>query len=274
MPLASAGTISETIGVLPRSQIDIENLTLDFSRRMTETAQLGCALTCEAGASLLAFHLYPFGLSGRSVPLIPSIRPHKRQRKIPVLFVHGVFHNPTAFAWLKQKLAWGGWRNFDEIDLLTSIRSIPSNAEHVARRVERLIQKHDIPRIDIVAHSMGGIVSRYFVQRLGGDKKVRNLITLGTPHGGTDWSRYILLSPLRDLAPDSKLLTELNESPHPVRTQTTAVAGRLDIFNRPRGSHLWPGARNFELRGVGHAGLLFSKRVAQILIARLSEDFD
>lgn len=38
--------------------------------------------------------------------------------------------------------------------------------------------------LTIVAHSMGGLVSRYFIERLGGDRVVRNLVTVGTPHAG------------------------------------------------------------------------------------------
>ncbi|CAM5527705.1 hypothetical protein SMICM304S_05241 [Streptomyces microflavus] len=39
--------------------------------------------------------------------------------------------------------------------------------------------------VDIVGHSLGGLIARYYVQRLGGDRRVRTLVTLGTPHGGT-----------------------------------------------------------------------------------------
>jgi hypothetical protein len=49
------------------------------------------------------------------------------------------------------------------------------------------------------------------------------------------------------------------------------ISGSLDIFNYPRGCHWWPGVRNIQLKGVGHAGLLFSKRVARILVTQLGD---
>jgi hypothetical protein len=39
--------------------------------------------------------------------------------------------------------------------------------------------------VDIIAHSMGGLIARVYVQRLGGGSRVKNLIMLGTPHLGS-----------------------------------------------------------------------------------------
>lgn len=42
--------------------------------------------------------------------------------------------------------------------------------------------------VHIVAHSMGGLVSRWMIEKEGGDKIVDHLIQLGTPNGGSAWS--------------------------------------------------------------------------------------
>lgn len=44
-------------------------------------------------------------------------------------------------------------------------------------------------KVDVVAHSMGGLVSRWWIERAGGTAAVRRLVTCGTPHGGSPWSR-------------------------------------------------------------------------------------
>jgi pimeloyl-ACP methyl ester carboxylesterase len=251
--------------------MDLQTLRNQFSRRVSETAELGYALTCEAGASLLTCQLAPLGLSGRPLPLVPTLwsRPSRGSR--PILFIHGIFHNPTALTYLRQKLAWQGWRHFEEINLFTTLRSVRRNAHEVARRVEKMRRKYSVSEVDIVAHSMGGILARYYVQLMEGDGIVRHLVTLGTPHRGTDWSRYSPLPHLRELAPESRTITALEQAPTPQRTRATAIAGNLDLFMIPRGCHWWGGARNVLLRGVGHAGLLFSKRVAQILVDQLED---
>ncbi|CUH99176.1 caspase family protein [Leisingera aquaemixtae] len=41
--------------------------------------------------------------------------------------------------------------------------------------------------LHVAAHSMGGLVARWFIEREGGDKVVQHLVTLGTPHAGSPW---------------------------------------------------------------------------------------
>src|SRR5579864_2698456 len=60
------------------------------------------------------------------------------------------------------------------------------SVEHNARQLRtRLNQELAGKTVDIVAHSFGGLVARYFIQNLGGENRVRHLITMGTPHWGS-----------------------------------------------------------------------------------------
>jgi pimeloyl-ACP methyl ester carboxylesterase len=243
----------------------------ELFRRLRLGATTGWAITREAGASVLTYELYPLGFAGASVPALPTIWIRRPTSRPPVLFIHGVLHNGSAFTWLKQNLALYGWRDFKEMNLLTTVHSIPAMAEQTAQHVHALLRKHSVPQIDIVAHSMGGIIARYFVQMLGGDGMVRHLVTLGTPHLGTEISRYAFLPHLRELAPDSQTIRNLRAQPTPQITQGVSISGNLDLFMWPRNCVWWEGVRNIHLRGVGHAGLLFSRRVLQILVAHLNQ---
>jgi triacylglycerol lipase len=235
---------------------------------VVKTARLSWDIAREAGASLLTYELYPLGLAGKSVPAFPRLwlKPTKR---IPILFIHGVFHNPSAFAWLIQRLAFSGWHHFGEMNLYTMFHSIPTMAEKTAENIETLRERYGVDKVDVVAHSMGGIVARYFIQKLGGDGVVRNLVTLGTPHQGSTLSQMSVLPRLRELSPGSSTLRELNQKPVPKKTQCLSISGALDIVIQPRDHAFWPGVRNIRLKGVGHAGLLFSRRVAKLIIGRL-----
>lgn len=239
--------------------------------RLSRVVSVGLSVLHETGASLLAFELYPLGMIGTRPP-IPSLRSSLHPlRRPPVLLVHGVFHNWTAFAYLSGSLYLNGWRHLHEINLLTSVHSIPTMAEQVGKMINRLRARYGVDEVDIVGHSLGGIVARYFVQELGGDGVVRHLVTLGTPHQGVHLSRYSPLPHLKDLSPESPVLRRLNRLPPPSRTQGTAIAGSLDLFTQPNGAGFWRGVRNVELAGVGHAGLLFSRRVARLVAARLAD---
>jgi pimeloyl-ACP methyl ester carboxylesterase len=60
------------------------------------------------------------------------------------------------------------------------------SVEHNARELRsRLDQELPGRTVDIVAHSFGGLIARYFIQNLGGENTVQQLITMGTPHRGS-----------------------------------------------------------------------------------------
>ncbi len=237
-----------------------------------KASRLGWDIARESAASILTYELYPLGLVSKSLPTLPSLSFRQSSPKLPIVFIHGIFHNRSTFAWLKQRLYSKGFRQFKEVNLLTSIHPIPRLAEQVARETRLLIKKHGTPQVDIVAHSMGGVIARYFVQLLGGDGLVRNLITLGTPHRGTEWSKYSIISHIRELTPQSRTIELLNRCPAPKFTRAVAVSGDLDIVIRPKDCTWWEGVRNIHLSHVGHAGLLFSKRVLEIILSHLNNE--
>lgn len=245
------------------------SLSQRFSDGLIETAGLSWAIAREAGASLLTYELYPLGIIG-PLPRVPSLkRSNDRGKKIPILFIHGILHNRATFAWIVQRLALQGWREFREMNLMTTFHTIPRMAEQVGEAVDNLRRRYRVPQVDIIAHSLGGIIARYFIQLEGGDGSVRNLITLGTPHGGTELSKLSILPNIRELSPDSPIIRRLNAGPPPRLTQGLAISGSLDVVVRPRSNAWWKGVRNVELKRVGHAGLLFSGRAAKLIESRL-----
>lgn len=240
-----------------------------ITKRLSAGARSGWALTRETGAALLASHLYPLGIPGYPIPVVaPPLLARGRagSARAPLLFIHGIFHNGSAFAWLKQNLALRGLSGFHELNLRTTFHTIPQMAEQVGLAVRRIQQQLGVEQVDIVAHSLGGIVSRYYVQVLRGDGQVRTLITLGTPHQGTRWSKLAPLARHRELSPGSETFRRLASCRPPRHTQAVAVSGGFDILMRPMGTEWWPGVRNIRLARVGHTGLLFSNRVAEIIL--------
>lgn len=238
---------------------------------LTKPARLALSITREAGASLLASELYPLAVLGNSLPALPVLWTKTQSHRRPILLIHGIFHNKSAFFFLKQKLALKGWHHFREMNLLTSVYGIESLAKQVQKEVERLREEYETDQVDIVAHSMGGLIARYYLQKLEGDGRVKNLVTLGTPHQGTDWSKLSLLPHIRELRRNSPLLKELKEMPLPSQTRVVVVFGSLDFLMTPRETAHWQGTRLIELDQLGHAGLLFSERVSQIIASHFDD---
>jgi hypothetical protein len=70
--------------------------------------------------------------------------------------------------------------------------TIEENGRGLKRRLEEVgLGAGHSKSLDVVAHSMGGLVSRWFIEREGGNRVVRRLIMLGTPNGGSPWPRVV-----------------------------------------------------------------------------------
>jgi hypothetical protein len=116
---------------------------------------------------------------------------------------------------------------------------------------------------------MGGVVARYYVALAGGDGAVRNLVTIGSPHAGTDVSGMGVGHPARELLLGSKLCTRLAAAPPPRHTRMAVIWSRADA--------LVPGTRQPPIAGaevilyadLGHVAMLGSRRVAAAVIERL-----
>lgn len=139
-------------------------------------------------------------------------------------------------------------------------RDLRVTARHLARRVEELCERTGQDRVDLVGHSLGGLVGRYYVQRLGGDARVRTLVTLGTPHSGTRVAPFMDAHPLvRQVRPDSEVLTELRAPAPGCRTRFVAFWSEFDELMDPtetaRIDHPDLLAENVQVTGIGHLAL-------------------
>ncbi len=84
-------------------------------------------------------------------------------------------------------------------------------------------------KIDIIAHSMGGLDARWAIEKLGGDKYVDDLVTLGTPHQGTWVALPAAITPGGwDMIPISDVIRELNDGQLAPGVEYTAVWALLD----------------------------------------------
>src|SRR5262245_7820690 len=112
--------------------------------------------------------------------------------------------------------------------LVFNLGDIRNSAGLIARKVESIVAQTGVPRVDIVGHSMGGLVGLDYLKRLGGRHRVRRLVMLGTPTQGT-WSALLGLvtAPLGlaslQLLPGSPFLRELAERPLPEGADVVSI---------------------------------------------------
>lgn len=187
----------------------------------------------------------------------------------PIIVLHGYAMNRANFRPLAKRFATAGLGPVLGFEYWT-LGKTSAAAKRLAEFVEEVRARCECDQVDIIGHSMGGVVGRYYVSLLDGDGVVANLITLGSPHAGTDVSAVGLGRPAKELFGGSSLVQRLDAAPRPSRTRMTVVWSRADA--------LVPGARHARVSGVdelvyddlGHLALLTDERVASELVARLS----
>jgi pimeloyl-ACP methyl ester carboxylesterase len=188
----------------------------------------------------------------------------------PVVVLHGYAMNRANFLPLAYRLARAGLGPIIGFEYWTLGRTAAA-ARQLAWFVEHVQNMTGAPQVDVIGHSMGGVVGRYFVQLLGGDGAVANLVTLGSPHLGTDVSEFGIGHPTRELLIGSKLVTRLAAAPAPRDTRVLTIFSHADALV-PAHTQLAleiPRAERIVYDDLGHVALLGSRRVARDIIRRL-----
>jgi pimeloyl-ACP methyl ester carboxylesterase len=186
----------------------------------------------------------------------------------PILLIHGYLATRGSVHLLERRLHERGHVVLSYRLGYVNLGDIRDSAALIARKVEALVAQTSVRQVDIVGHSMGGLVGLYYVKRLGGRRRVRKLVLLGTPTGGT-WSALlaVVMAPLGraglQLLPSSPFLRELNEGPLPEGVEIVSVAGERDYF-APLESTALAGVRHVALRTT-HSGLLVEEAVVDAL---------
>lgn len=195
-------------------------------------------------------------------------RPRRARDIRTIVFVHGLAANRSGFLPLQTYLRLSGHRRQLSFNYRSS-GSIESIALALRRHIDQNVKGG---RIDIVAHSMGGLVARYYVQRLGGARRVDRLLTLGTPHLGTTAAAagaWLPLGLISQLEPRGAFLSALNRLPPPSGVRVFAFAAEHDGMVRPTESAFAPFGDRILLPGLGHLDMLLAPRVFAEIERRL-----
>ena len=203
------------------------------------------------------------------LPAAPVTRP-------PVIFVHGLYHNRTAwFLYLHWFRRWG-WRHLKAITLRGKLRSVAEHATTLAREVDGVLRETGSARVDLVGHSMGGLVIRAFLAEASNHEAVRRVVTLGTPHAGSKLAVFAVGRARRELLPGSPFLASLNAGgaqapPHGHLFAIYSIADNMVLPNKSARAE-GEGVTCLETGPVNHVGLLFSRRTAELVRKCLEQE--
>lgn len=151
----------------------------------------------------------------------------------PVLLIHGLTDTSQKMWQIADYLASLG------CEVLT-LDLRPNNgdanlevlAAQVAATIERSFPSHQ--QIDLVGFSMGGLVGRYYLQRLGGIDRVQRFITISSPHQGTLAAYFSLRPGCVQMRPDSSFIDDLRRDVDVLdRLNVTSIWTPFDLMILP-----------------------------------------
>ncbi len=186
----------------------------------------------------------------------------------PIILVHGWGLTAGSLWCLRYRLRREGW---GPVYCLGSRAGCAArlDVEGVAEALRQMIQQA-VPGnqpLTLIGHGVGGLVVRYCVRRYS-TPNVRRIVTLGTPHFGTELARF---GRLRAVAPGAPLLNKLNAVDHlPQQFDVIAIHSTFDAMVLPPSHASYPGAFNIQVNDVGHLALLFSAKVYQLIAENLA----
>lgn len=195
------------------------------------------------------------------------------ERHPPVLLIHGYLGTRGSMYILERRLNDDGVCVFSFNLGSLNVRDIRTSAFLIHRKIESILAQTPVKKIDIIGHSMGGLIGLYYVKKLGGHDKVRKLVMMGTPVRGT-WAALLgvvtaglVSASAWQLLPNSRFLKELATGPLPQNVQYFTIAAQRDWICPPSSTSL-EGAESLTV-ALGHSSLVMSEDVYRHILYAL-----
>lgn len=106
-------------------------------------------------------------------------------RPYPTILVHGTISSKNVWQNLVLRLREDNFVVFAPDYGVHGTQDVPTSAADVGAYIEQVLNATGAEQVDIVGHSQGGLLARYWINELGGEDYVHHLVSLGSPHHGT-----------------------------------------------------------------------------------------
>jgi triacylglycerol lipase len=196
----------------------------------------------------------------------------ENKQRNPVLLIHGIDDTEAVFHKMAAQLRLQGWSVY-------SLDLVPNNGnvglDELAKQVADYVRATFAPeqRLDLVGFSMGGIVSRYYVQRLGGINRVQRFITISSPHHGTVVAYGSWRPGCVQMRPDSIFLKDLNSDAVMLgQLNFTSIWTPYDLMIVPANSSQMSVGSEVIVPVALHPWMLTDPRSLAVVKAALAED--
>jgi pimeloyl-ACP methyl ester carboxylesterase len=170
---------------------------------------------------------------------------------------------------------WGR-THLKAVNLGYKARSIPDCSDTLDKEIAGVLARTGGHQVDLIGHSMGGLVILAYLKRPGNNSKVRNAVLLGSPNSGSKMAVFGPSPLARQMRPGSAFIRDLDVAELCTRSgaRLYSIYSVLDNVVLPNESCRLPGklATTIETAPVDHLGLLFNKTTARLVYGCLEND--
>jgi triacylglycerol lipase len=188
-----------------------------------------------------------------------------------LVFVHGILDNGSIF---DKMIAF-----FEQHGIPCYAPSLtPSDGrtglDELANQLKRHIDSELAPDrpISIIGFSMGAMIARFYLQRLGGFKITRQFFSISAPHKGSVWSYFYPGKGTKQMRPGSPFLQELDNSVDCLQGMNIySYWTPFDLVIIPPSSSQWEIAHNIKINALCHPCMLRNTRLIANIHDKLTE---
>ncbi len=198
--------------------------------------------------------------------LFQSITPKissPQDNRCPIILVHGYMMRGLVMYPIKQRLSKDGYKNVYLFTYSPPWLNIDDFSRQLRDKIEFVKKATGAEKVDLICHSMGGLVALNYINNYDGVKNIDRLITLGTPFGGSKLWSFSIGKCGKEMKPGSEFLKKLNMPPAGI--SATAIYTTFDEMVIPYEYSKLEGADNIEMNYIGHVGLLFDGKAYRII---------
>ena len=183
----------------------------------------------------------------------------------PVVLIHGFMGTRGSMYPLERRLEEDGFCVLSFNLGIINLRDIRTSAFRIQRKIEAVLAETGVEEVDIIGHSMGGLIGLYMIKKLGAHKRVRRFILMGSPVHGT-WAALAGIATVGvyststwQILPRSRFLDELHQGPLPENVEVHSISAARDWVCPPASTRL----RGSEAHSInlGHSSLVISPEV-------------
>jgi pimeloyl-ACP methyl ester carboxylesterase len=201
-------------------------------------------------------------------PLVPLFylvgRRLARGHGTPIVVVHGYTQNRVDFLRIARGLARAGLGPVYGFNY-PWFASVHANARRLARFCDAVRRETGKDRVDLVAHSLGGLVAMEYLHDAG-PGRVRRLVTIASPHAGIAWRGPIVGRGAAQMRRGSTFFVERASRAVPVPC-LSIYSSHDNVVHPPATSMLGQrGARDHAVEHVGHLSILFDPEVVRAVV--------